>query len=118
MKLNKTKFITIAGCYGDLHIDDKGYFCIIHLSKTFGWKFHYDLSKKIIDTVKSMKKFNTTIFNLNKKDFIMELILRDESIFKMINPFITNVIFYDYPYIDTVEDVYNLTYEEYIGKKN
>lgn len=73
------------------------------------------LSKKIIDTVKSMKKFNTTIFNLNKKDFIMELILRDESIFKMINPFITNVIFYDYPYIDTVEDVYNLTYEEYVA---
>ena len=72
------------------------------------------LSKKIIDTVKSMKKFNTTIFNLNKKDFIMELILRDESIFKMINPFITNVIFYDYPYIDTLEDVYNLTYEEYV----
>ena len=72
------------------------------------------LSKKILDTVKSMKKFNTTIFNLNKKDFIMELILRDESIFKMINPFITNVIFYDYPYIDTVEDVYNLTYEEYV----
>ena len=73
------------------------------------------LSKKIIDTVKSMKKFNTTIFNLNKKDFIMELILRDESIFKMINPFITNVIFYDYPYIDTLEDVYNLTYEEYVA---
>ena len=73
------------------------------------------LSKKIIDTVKSMKKFNTTIFNLNKKDFIMELILRDESIFKMINPFITNVIFYDNPYIDTLEDVYNLTYEEYVA---
>ena len=73
------------------------------------------LSKKIIDTVKSMKKFNTTIFNLNKKDFIMELILRDESIFKMINPFITNVIFYDYPYIDTLEDIYNLTYEEYVA---
>ena len=47
MKLNKTKFITIAGCYGDLHIDDKGYFCIIHLSKTFGWKFHYDLSNTL-----------------------------------------------------------------------
>ena len=33
----------------------------------------------------------------------------------MINPFITNVIIYDYPYIDTLEDVYNLTYEKYVA---
>ena len=72
------------------------------------------LSKKIINTIKSMNKFNTTIFNLKKKEFILKLILRDENIFKMINPFITNVIIYDYPYIDTVEDVYNLTYEKYV----
>lgn len=73
------------------------------------------LSKKILDTINSMKKFSTTIFNLNKKEFIMELILRDENIFKMINPFITNVIYYDYPYIDKIEDVYNLTYDKYIS---
>lgn len=73
------------------------------------------LSKKIINTIKSMNKFNTTIFNLKKKEFILKLILRDENIFKMINPFITNVIIYDYPYIDTVEDIYNLTYEEYVA---
>ena len=72
------------------------------------------LSKKIINTIKSMNKFNTTIFNLKKKEFILKLILRDENIFKMINPFITNVINYDYPYIDKIEDVYNLTYEKYV----
>lgn len=73
------------------------------------------LSKKIIDTVKSLNNFNLTIFNLNKKEFIMELILRDENIFKMIVPFITNVVIYDYPYLDTVDDVYNLTYDKYVS---
>lgn len=73
------------------------------------------LTKKIFETIKSLKDFKSTIFDLDKKEFIMELILRDENIFKMIEPFITNVIIYDYPYLDTIDDVYNLTYDKYVS---
>ena len=59
--------------------------------------------------------FRLNNFNLDKKACIMELILRDENIFKMISPFITNVIDFDYPYLDRTDDIYNLTFDYYVS---
>ena len=62
-----------------------------------------------------MNSFSLNNFNLDKKACIMELILRDENIFKMISPFITNVIDFDYPYLDRTDDIYNLTFDYYVS---
>ena len=47
------------------------------------------------------------------KEAIMQIILREENIFKTIFPLIENIVYYHYPYLDTVEDVEKLTYEDY-----
>ena len=73
------------------------------------------LSHAILNRIKEMNSFSLNNFNLDKKACIMELILRDENIFKMISPFITNVIDFDYPYLDRTDDIYNLTFDYYVS---
>ena len=73
------------------------------------------LSDEILNRIKEMNSFSLNNFNLDKKACIMELILRDENIFKMISPFITNVIDFDYPYLDKTDDIYNLTFDYYVS---
>lgn len=73
------------------------------------------LSHEILNRIKEMNSFSLNNFNLDKKACIMELILRDENIFKMISPFITNVIDFDYPYLDKTDDIYNLTFDYYVS---
>ena len=73
------------------------------------------LSHEILNRIKEMNSFSLNNFNLDKKACIMELILRDENIFKMISPFITNVIDFDYPYLDRTDDIYNLTFDYYVS---
>ena len=33
----------------------------------------------------------------------------------MIIPFVDNLIIYDYPYLDTVEDIENLSYDDFVN---
>ena len=42
------------------------------------------------------------------------MVLRDENIFKMINPFINNVVYYNYPFLDTIEDVERMNYDDMV----
>ena len=52
-----------------------------------------------------MDDFDEEKFELQKKLSVTGIILRDENIFNMILPFIDNVIEFDFPHIDKVEDV-------------
>ena len=61
--------------------------------------------EKILDKIKKLDDFNEEKFELKKKLSITSIILRDENIFNMIFPFINNVIDFDYPYVDKIEDV-------------
>ena len=56
--------------------------------------------------IKKLDDFNEEKFELKKKLSITSIILRDENIFNMIFPFINNVIDFDYPYVDKIEDTY------------
>ena len=42
------------------------------------------------------------------------MVLRDESIFKIIGPFIENVVSYNYPFLDTIDDVLKTNYDDYV----
>ena len=53
-------------------------------------------------------------FELDKKSSIVSLILRSENIFSLIMPFIDNLIIYNYPYLDSIDDVKKLNFNDYI----
>lgn len=69
----------------------------------------------VLDLFKNMNEFDEDFFETTKKSSIVKLILRDENIFKMVSPLINNIIYYNYPYLDEVEDVQKLTYDEYVS---
>ncbi len=67
----------------------------------------------VLKKIKSLDDFDEEKFELKKKNAITGLILRDENIFHMIFPFINNVIYFDYPYIDKVEDIEETNIKEF-----
>ena len=77
--------------------------------------YAYDVDifkEEILNEIKN-NSFDEEQFELDKKLAIMNIILRDENIFKMIMPFINNVEFFNYPYLDQVDDVKRLDCNEY-----
>ena len=62
-----------------------------------------------------MDSFDQDFFELEKKNVIMDLILRDENIISMMMPFVNNVVDFHYPYLDTVEELEKLTYQDYVS---
>lgn len=72
------------------------------------------LISKIKDTIKNLDSFDPEIFEITKKNTILKIILRNEYLSDIIEPFIDNIVSFNYPYIDTVEDIENLNYEEFI----
>ena len=80
--------------------------------------YTYDVEKfknGVINTIEAMNSFDKEKFELDKNNCIVGMILRDENIFKTIMPFVENIVEFNYPYVDTVEDVKAFNYEEYIG---
>ena len=79
--------------------------------------YTYDLkafSKGILDEVKTLNNLSEEKFELDKKSSIVGLIMRDESIFNTIYPFIYNIVCFNYPYMDKVLDIDNLKYTDYV----
>ncbi|MBR2828311.1 MAG: insulinase family protein [Bacilli bacterium] len=71
--------------------------------------------KGILDKIKKMDSFDQDFFELEKKNVIMDLILRDENIISMMMPFVNNVVDFHYPYLDTVDELEKLTYQDYVS---
>ncbi len=70
---------------------------------------------KYIDLeVNNLKEFDEDLFNLTKKNSIISFILRDDNVLSVVLPFVDNIIEFDYPYIDKIEDIKKLNYKEYI----
>ena len=94
--------------YGDTIVD---HFLIISIGAyTEKEDIFYE---KVMKEIHELNSLDPDKFELDKKSSIMNLILRDENIFKMIGPFINNIVYYQYPYLDKVEDVQRLTFEDY-----
>ena len=72
-------------------------------------------ANSVIDTVSKMNSFSKKYFELDKKGCILSLIIRDENIFSMINPFIYNLVNLNYPCLDKVDDLYRLSYDDYVS---
>lgn len=106
-------------------IDDKIIIEPIHFSSTIMNHFlivtvgdytnnSSQLKDKILKEFQEQEHMNPDLFLLDKQNSIIRFILRDESIFKMINPFITNLIDYQYPYLDTLEDIERLNFDDFV----
>lgn len=70
--------------------------------------------KKITDEMKILNKFKEDIFNLEKQSSLVSITLRDENIMHTLMPFVDNLICYDYPYLDTKEDIESLNYLQFV----
>lgn len=68
---------------------------------------------KKIETVMKNKPMNEEDFNLRKKECIIKLILREDSIIAQTMPFIDNIILFNYDKMDSIEDIENITFEKY-----
>lgn len=75
---------------------------------------HYVKFKKmVLDELSNINSLNKEKFELDIKTSIINLILRDENIYRKIMPFIENIITYNYPYLDEVKDIERLNYRDF-----
>ena len=70
------------------------------------------LIEKIIEVL-NKRKTDKKMFEMKKKESIIRLILREDNLFNMLEPFIENIIEYDYYEMDKIKDIEKQTYEEY-----
>ena len=69
---------------------------------------------KVTKTINELDSFNEELFDLNINNTIVSLILREENIIHTLFPFIDNVLYYDYPYMDKISDIENMNYNEFV----
>ena len=50
-------------------------------------------------------------FDIYKKESILRIVLRNESLVDTIMPFVSNIVEFNYPYPDTVNDIEEYNYE-------
>jgi len=73
-----------------------------------------DFVKKVIDYInKKDYIFDEELFNLHKKGYIIDLIVRNDNIYSMLEPFIQNLVFFGYEDIDKVSDIESMTFKEF-----
>lgn len=73
---------------------------------------------KLVNEEINNKKFNKKEFENNKKQTIIDLILREDNLYNMVNPFVDNIISFEYFDLDKIEDIESFTfldYKEYIN---
>ena len=98
-KLVKEKIITTGINRSNRTIND---FLLISIGAYADKKEH--LKEQIIKTIKNIT-IDKEIFELDKKNTILDIILREENLSSVIGPLIGNIIDFNYPYPDTVEDL-------------
>lgn len=73
----------------------------------------------ILDYINNKKYiFDEELFELYKKGYIIDLIVRNDSIYSILEPFIQNIMFLNYEQLDTVKDLENINFKEYKEKIN
>jgi len=74
---------------------------------------------KIIEYLICKKfEYNNELFELFKKNTIINLITRNDSIYDIVDPFIDNVVSFDYEGIDKISDVEDTTFDEFKNSIN
>lgn len=72
------------------------------------------LEKEIKNTFNNLDDFDEEKFELDKKQTILDLILRDENIGSMVMPFVDNIVSYNYHHPDSKEQIDGYTYEDFV----
>ena len=73
----------------------------------------------IIDYIQNKKySFDEELFLLYKKNLIIDYIIRTDDIYKTIDPLIENIISFNYEDIDTIKDIEDLNYNDYVNYIN
>ena len=73
-----------------------------------------DFNSIIIDYLLNNKYiFDEELFNLYKKNSIIDYITRSDNIYNIIDPLIENIVSYNYEKIDEISDIENLSFKEY-----
>ena len=72
------------------------------------------LIRSIKKEIKQKKGLNKEKFELFKKESIAEIAVRPENIHSFINPFISNVIYFNIERIDTVEYIKSFNYDDFV----
>ena len=67
---------------------------------------------KVKDTI-NKKELDEINFNIRKKESIIELILREDSLFSIVKPFFDNILNYNYYELDKIEDIEIQNFEDY-----
>lgn len=68
--------------------------------------------KTIEETIKN-KIIDENDFNLRKKESIISLILREDSLNAKVSPFINNILTFNCDHMDSIEDIENITFDKY-----
>ncbi len=106
-KLVKEKVIT-TGIDSSLSlIDNYGILSIGNYSD------HPNKLVKEINKELTNKKVAEEDFNLFKKELIARIAIRPEKLSSVIDPFVDNIVVFDYPYLDSIEYVKKFNYQEF-----
>ena len=62
--------------------------------------------------------FDEDLFNLYKRNYIVDLIIRNDSIYDITEPFVENVITYNYDKLDSISEYEKLNFNEFINYIN
>ena len=54
------------------------------------------------------------IFDIDKRDTILKIVLRSENLVDTIMPFVSNIVEFNYPYPDTVNDIEEFSYDDFV----
>ena len=79
-----------------------------------------NLSNKFVNRILSFinnKEYilDEELFNLYKRNYIIDLILRNDNIYDMIDPLIENIITFNYEGLDNIKDIEKLNYKDFVS---
>lgn len=107
-KLTEEKIISSSISTGDITINN--YLLISIGAYTYNPE---EFKRQVLQTIQQRKEYKEDLYELDKKSSILRLILRDENIMNMIMPFVDNLVNFNYPYLDTIEDLEKMTFKKF-----
>lgn len=108
-KLVKEKIITTGLNCNDFSIDD---YILISVGAYTAKKDV--LEAYIKDTFIKLDSFSEEMFEIDKKESILRMVLRGENLYDTIMPFVSNIVEFNYPYPDKVSDIERFSYEDFV----
>ncbi len=70
-----------------------------------------ELKEKIKAAINNLDDLDDEMFDICKKESILQIVLRSENLYDTLLPFIDNIVLFDYPHPDTVKDIGEFTFQ-------